>query len=124
MTVIRPATPQDVVAFLGHPPQFSAVCDVAEKDGKIVAIGGFYWSWQTVFLFSQILDEFRSDKRAIVAYILSLQDRLKEFKSPVYSVALKTEPGSESIMRRLKFKHVGETEHGKLYVYRGQQLCK
>ena len=60
------ASAEDVEEFYGGPPLFSCRAVIARLDGKPVGLGGVYRCGKTMVVFTEIREEMRPHKKAII----------------------------------------------------------
>lgn len=110
---LRLATAADVEAFYGHPMAHTMRGYVVMLDGKPVALGGIVYRFGVLCAFSEMKDQFRPYKVSIVKFARKMGELLNE--APGLAVANPREPGSERLLRRLGFEHVGSSSEGEVY---------
>ncbi len=110
---LRPASKADVEAYYGHPLEHTMRGYVVMLDGKPVALGGIIYRFGMLCAFSEMKEEFRPYKVSIVKFSRKIEGLFNGV--PGVAVANPREPGSERLLRRLGFKHVGSCDEGEVY---------
>lgn len=107
--VIRPATREDF-ARLGKVALKSARGLAVERDGMLLGIAGLYRDGPTSrkVLFSELTDELRRDKRALIALIRAVTPLMS---GRVFSLADPEIEGSEVLLEHMGF----EPYEGRVY---------
>lgn len=89
---------------------------VAELDGKVIAIAGTYHAKEQVYAFSEMKDEMRKRKRAIL-HMAALAMPLVYRHPLVMAFASTTEKSSRRFLNWLGFKYFGPSELGEIYTW-------
>ena len=79
--IIRPATREDIRRFYGKTIPMTTRAVVAERDGEIVGVGGYYLSNGVAIAFTNT--DGSMSKREIILGGRSVMDLLKNFGGPV-----------------------------------------
>lgn len=117
----RTATTQDAYEFYNQQPPFSFKGIVAVKDEKIVGIGGIYREAGNLVAFSDLDEAMRGSKKDLVRGCRAMMEIIEEQKRPVYAVANKDEPTSESLLQRLGFVPTGmQSPMGEILIREGK----
>jgi hypothetical protein len=124
MIKFKLATQELAEKYYGEKPQISFRGIVAVKDGEPIAIGGAYRVGKAWYAFSEMKDEMRKHKKAIVKGIQLLEAFYDSLGYPVLAVVSKDEPTAPGLLAKLGFepKNV-QTENGENIVVRSP-LCK
>ncbi|MCH9835655.1 hypothetical protein K0U83_08315 [bacterium] len=118
MITVRPATYEDIVRLDGQPPARTCRAMVAEEDGRVTGIWGFYTHNTRYVLFSSFSPEFRRHKRNFVIAVKSAREMIaSQPPMPVIAVADPDIEGSDVLLT-----HMGFTQlDGSLYQWPGYQ---
>ena len=114
---IRAARQSDIVEFHGHALPHGARAWVAEDDGKIVAVAGYYITGPKM-VWSEIKDEMRDYPVSIFRFARFLMGQLPP--GLWACLASKNEAGSERLLQRLGWTHARSTESGEVYLWARQ----
>lgn len=112
MIEIRPATPDDLNAFYGHPPPVTVRALVALKDGEIKCIAGVTLEKGQSIAFSDMREN-DAGKKERFKIALAMTEWMKQFKPDVT-----LEPhqmSSDKFLRKLGFRHLGEKNNINVY---------
>lgn len=101
--------------FYGEAPARSFRARVAEMDGEIVGLVGWYVERGRAYVFSEVREPLRRFPRVIWREARTVMDAMRV---PAVCVADKDEPGAERMLRRLGWRHVGSTRDGEAYAWR------
>lgn len=113
---IRPATREDFVSFAGHPPAMLTRAFVAEHNGRVLAVGGVYYSAGVAFAFCEMDDGMRAHRKSIMRGAkVVVEAVLARMTVPVYAICSKREPNAPAFLSRLGFVPEGMTGLGELY---------
>jgi hypothetical protein len=112
---VRPATSEDLAAFLGGPPPYTCRAIVGELDGVPIGIGGIGYERGRAFVFCDLKPEARQFKRAIVKAALSVLEMSQCRGIKPLAVADPEEPGSVRLLTWLGFRREGTTPGGDLF---------
>lgn len=110
---LRLATAADVEAFYGRAPEHTMRGYVVMLGNRPVALGGIVYRFGALCAFSEMKDELRPYKVSIVRFARKIGEILNGV--PGMAVASPSEPGSERLLRRLGFEHVGSSNEGEVY---------
>ena len=114
--VIRQATEADVRHFANGGPLPTVRALVGEKDGELLAIGGYryvnFGRLMRQVLFFDIKPEGRKYKRAMLRGIKLLLDMRR---GPVVAICNGDEPGAPALMKRMGMEPIGRAERGVVY---------
>lgn len=94
---IRKAKAADVISFYGGYPPYRLVGFVAEKEGKIIGVGGIAYpqGYVVPVLFSDALPEMYANKKTCAKAVRLLMNFMDTLSCPVYAFAsleIKTAP--------------------------------
>jgi len=118
---IRTATAKDAHDFYGKPPSNSFKGFVAVKSGRVIGIGGVFYTKTGLIAFSDMKPEMRQHKKAIVKGCRMIMDMVKNAEVPVYAVANDNEPTANNLLERLGFVNTGvKNELGDTLVWRDE----
>ena len=107
---IRPGRPADWLAFYGEPPKRTVRPIVADLDGKILGVAGLERQHGFYVAFSDISDDMRKHKTAMLRAGKMLVDMIKECRLPVVGIQNKDEPTSINFLTHLGFVPTEEPE--------------
>lgn len=112
MITVRPATYEDIVRLDGQPPARTCRAMVAEEDGRVTGIWGFYTHNTRYVLFSSFSPEFRRHKRNFVIAVKSARELF--YRLPEMPLLAEADPDIEG--SDVLLKHLGFTQlDGRLY---------
>jgi len=118
---IRAATAKDAFNFYGKPPSNSFKGVVAVKEGKVIGIGGLFYTKSGLIAFSDMKPEMRQHKKLIVKGCRVIMGMVKNAETPVYAVANDQEPTAKNLLERLGFVNTGvKNELGDTLVWGGE----
>ncbi len=106
-------------AFYGHPPEHTIRGYVVMLDGLPVALGGITYRCGVLCAFLEIKDQFRPYKVSIVRFARKIGEIFNGL--PGMAIANLGEPGSNKLLRRLGFEHVGTSDEGEVYRWPSRQ---
>lgn len=112
--IFRWASPAEVREHMGDMPQ-TVRARVAEKDGRVVAIGGYTLAGTTAFLFSKIVDGGAKDRVAMAREALRF---MAEMRFPAVCIADECIPGSRRFLTWLGFVSAGRIPEGEVFAWR------
>jgi hypothetical protein len=107
MIEISQATIEDCKRFYGDAPIISMRGYVAKDGDRVLGIAGTYISDGSIVAFSEITDELKRHKRAIVRAMKLLVPMFDAIRAPLYAVAKGEDPVSQYFLIRLGFKPTG-----------------
>jgi len=110
---IRPATAADIAAYYGSSVAPTVRAVVAVMDGKPVGIAGVKYERGALMAFSEIRNEMRPHRKAIVKGARMAVDMIRRIGAPVYAVG--NLPTSDELLRHYGFERVGESRDGGVY---------
>jgi hypothetical protein len=114
--VIRPATAADAAAFYGaERPMKSMRGFVAELNGDVVGVGGFYYERGYLIAFSEMKESLRPYRKAIVRGARRIMAQIIERKLPVFALANCDEPTAPQFLKGLGFTFFCHTPQGDIY---------
>ena len=116
MIKLVPATQKYVEQFYGKKPIRSVRAVVGLLDGKVVGIAGVFLDKNNVVAFSEMREEARRYKKAILKAGYMVYEIMQNY-NVVFAVANPQEPGARRLMDRFGFKFV-ETNTAGEEVYR------
>lgn len=114
MTEIRPATAELLARFYGQAPTRTQRAVVAVDGERVIGVAGVYPDGARMVMFSELTDELKRDKRAIVRGIRAVR-RLAPAGVPVHALADPDIAGSEVLLEHMGFTPV----HGRVYAWQG-----
>lgn len=106
MVRIVPATMELLERFYGEKPVRSQRAIVALKDERIIGVAGIYTDTERSVMFSQMSEECRKDKRAVVRGIRAVMALAKARAMPVHALADPGIEGSEKLLEHMGFEHL------------------
>lgn len=101
-----PATMELLQRFYGEKPARSQRAVVAMKGDRIVGVAGIYTDAERSVMFSEMTDECRKDKRAVVMGIRAVMALAKARAMPVHALADPGIEGSERLLEHMGFEHL------------------
>lgn len=105
--IIRPATREDISA-VGHRRETCRAL-VAEDNGKTLAIFGIYPFSTRWVLFAWATDEYRKNRRAVVAGIKAIRELIESRPAmPLLAHADPAIPGSDVLLKHMGFEQLSE----------------
>lgn len=117
--VIKAATKNDIINIYGMPMNSSMKGISVFLDGKVVGIGGIYYTKHNVIAFAHIKPELRKYPVTIWRCALKIKDLIKESDAPVYSIADPRIPKSDDLLMKMGFRFINRTHQGDLYEWIG-----
>jgi hypothetical protein len=115
MITIVPATPELLAQTrVGKPPMTMRALVAIDEAGKPMAVAGLYTDRHRLVLFSDLCDELRQNKRALIRGVRMMMDIARAKKAPVHAVADPEIPGSVTLLKHMGFIHLT----GDLYAWR------
>ena len=104
--IIRAATAEDLAAVDGKPLARTCRALTAEQDGRTLAVFGIYPMNTRYVMFSHATEEFRRDKRRVVAGIRAIRKLIESRPAmPLLAYADPDIPGSEVLLKHMGFDH-------------------
>jgi hypothetical protein len=100
MTEIVPATPELLARFYGDAPKRTARAVAVVRGEEVLGVGGVYREGTNSVLFSDMTDELRKNKRALVK---ALRAVMRLMKGTVYSWADPDIEGSDVLLKHMGF---------------------
>lgn len=116
--LLRPATPDDLVALHGKLPECTMRAHVAEVDGKVLAVGGVYYSSGSTFAFSYLSDEMRTHRKSIMRAARFAMHKVAALPGPIYALCSQSEANAPEFLRRLGFEFFAHSSSGDVYKLR------
>jgi len=114
MTEIVPATPELLSSYYGSPPARSQRAVAVVKDGSVIGVGGVYADGDRQVMFSDMTDELRRDKRALIMGMRAVMKLAARRALPVVAEADAEIEGSEKLLEHMGFEHIGQ----RIYAWR------
>lgn len=111
---VRAARPADFEAFYGRSPPYTMRAWVAELDGEVIGIAGYYMRQGWVQAFSDMNDAMRQYPGTIMREARRFMARLK---SPALCIASCSEKNAARFLGYLGWRHVGTSEEGEVYAW-------
>lgn len=102
-TEIVPLTPELANRFYEHAPTKTIHGFAAVRGDRVLGIAGMYTHDAKRILFSELSDELKKDRRAIVRGIRALLGYMRKTKMPVYSVINESIEGADVLLRHVGF---------------------
>lgn len=107
MITIVPATPELLAQTRVGKPNVTMRAVVAIDDqGRPIAVAGLYAESHRLCLFSDLCDELRANKRALIRGIRALMAIAKKKNAPVHALADPAIPGSAALLEHMGFTHL------------------
>lgn len=107
MITIVPATRELLAKTrVGTPNMTMRALVAIDEDGKPVAVAGMYADRHRLVLFSELSDQMRQNKRALIKGIRQLMAIAEQKKAPVHALADPEIPGSAALLKHMGFKHL------------------
>jgi hypothetical protein len=103
---IVPATADLLQRFYGAAPTRSQRAVVAIKDDRVIGVAGVYPDGERAVMFSDLTDELRADKRAVVRGIRAVLELASKRDMPVHAWADPKVEGSERLLLHMGFEHL------------------
>lgn len=105
---VIPATADVIQRFYGAPPTRTQMA-VAVVDGdRVLGVGGVYLHAGRWVMFSDMTDELRSRKRALVRAVRAVLAMTRGRSIPVVALADPQIPGSDVLLRHMGAEHVAD----------------
>ena len=102
---IVPATSELLQRFYGAAPTRSQRAVVAVKDEKVIGVAGIYTDDERSVMFSDLTDELRKDKRAVIRGVREVMKLASKRQMPVYAWADPEIEGSDRLLVHMGFEH-------------------
>jgi len=106
-TEIVMATPEIFDKFYGKQPEQTVRAVAAVRGDKVLGVAGVYIAATRYVVFSDMTDELRRDRRAIVRGIREVLKLLSSTRLPVNAGADPSIPKADAFLKRIGFTHVG-----------------
>ena len=107
MITIVPATPALLAQTrVGKPPMTMRALVAIDETGKPLAVAGLYAEPHRLILFSDLCDELRQNKRALIKGIRQVMDIAQRKGAPVHALADPEIPGSAALLKHMGFHHL------------------
>lgn len=103
MVEIRPATHESLRAFYGAEFRATARAFVATSGGRVIGVAGFRPEGHRFVLWTNLTDELRADKRALVRGLRVVMGSLPT-GVPVHATADEAIPGAEVLLEHVGFR--------------------
>ena len=101
---IRPASAQDILSFYGHAPSCRTKAIIVLIDNKPMGIAGLQYRNIGIVAFSDMKDEMRPYKKAILKTARALAELVSRQRRRVFAIA--ELPTSPAILERIGFERV------------------
>lgn len=115
---VRAARPSDFEAFYGRRLPYTAWAWVAEQDGEVIGIAGYYVRDGWVQAFADMDDAMRMWPGTIMREAKKFMARLK---SPAACIASPAEKNAAGFLEHLGWRHIGTSAEGDVYAWQPQR---
>lgn len=105
MIEILPATPELLARFYGDTPKRTSRAVAVVSGDEVLGVGGVYREGANSVLFSDMKDELRKNKRALVKAVRAV---MRLMKGTVYSWADPDIEGSDVLLKHMGFEPYGD----------------
>lgn len=112
-TDIVTATPELLTRFYGHPPKRTMRAVAAVRGERVIGIAGIYPDGHRQVMFSELTDEIRADRRAIVRGIRAVTELARARGTAVHARAAEVD-GAERMLEHIGFVKV----HPEVFVWK------
>lgn len=111
---VRAAKAADIEAWHGKSLQHTVRAWVAEEDGEVIGMAGYYLPGGPPIVFSDMREGMKRHRKAILKEARRV---MSEVRQPMFAMASQKEDGSERFLQWLGFVHYKTTPEGEVYLW-------